>query len=223
MILKVENIYKTFSRADSPVKALDGVSLSVSEGELVSVNGPSGCGKTTLLLAAGGLLGPDEGRVTLDGLDLYSASREKRAEARRVKAGFVFQQFYLVPYLDVLENASLPALGDPGAGERAMGLISRFNLGDRLNHKPSELSTGERQRTALVRALINGPKLLLADEPTGNLDDMNAGEVMEALSSFASEGGGVLLVSHDRRTAVHATRSYIMEKGKLFQSEEEDS
>ncbi len=214
MILIIKDISKTFPTGGKKVKALDNISLSVSGGELVSVNGASGCGKTTLLLTAGGLLAPDRGEVMLDGRDVYSSPPDERARERRENIGFVFQQFHLVPYLDVLENVMLPALGTD-AGERALYLVRRFNLEERLKHKPSELSTGERQRAALARALMNSPKLLLADEPTGNLDDVNAREVMSALSSFASGGGGVLLVSHDKRTSVHSTRSYFMDKGKL--------
>ncbi len=214
-MLDINNITKTFSGCGKNVKALDGVSLNMSGGELVAVNGASGCGKTTLLLTAGGLLEPDGGRVSIDGVDLYAASPEKRAEERAENIGFVFQQFYLIPYLNVFENAVVPAVGRKNVRERALDLIRRFNLEGRICHKPSQLSTGERQRTALVRALINGPKLLFADEPTGNLDDKNAEEVMEALSAFASGGGGVLLVSHDKRTSVHADRSYLMDNGRL--------
>ena len=215
MFLDIENLNKAFAAGGKTIKALDGVSLKVAEGELVAVNGPSGCGKTTLLLTAGGLLEPDEGKVRLDGVDLYGSPPERRAEERAASIGFVFQQFYLIPYLNVLENAMVPAIGRENVRERALELIRRFNLESRIEHIPSELSTGERQRTALVRALINRPKFLFADEPTGNLDDKNAEEVMNALSSFASEGGGVLLVSHDRRTSVHSDRSYFMDSGKL--------
>ena len=216
MILRIEKVKKTFTANGKAVKALDGVSLNVSEGELVTVNGPSGCGKTTLLLAAGGLLYPDEGHISLNGLDLYSIPPEERAKERAENIGFVFQQFYLVPYLNVLENVMVPSIARTPDKERAEELIERFHLTDRIHHKPSELSTGERQRVGLARALINNPKFLFADEPTGNLDDKNAGEVMKALSDFASEGGGVLLVSHDKRTNIHSNRKYSMEAGKFI-------
>lgn len=216
MILHIENLKKTFTANGKKVKALDNVSLEVKEGELVTVNGPSGCGKTTLLLTAGGLSYPDEGIVRLNGVDLYSILPEKRAEERAQNIGFVFQQFYLVPYLNVLENILVPTLGRDDSKKRAEELIERFNLTERVHHKPSELSTGERQRTGLARALINNPRFLFADEPTGNLDDVNAREVMTALSDFASAGGGVLLVSHDQRTAIHSSRKYSMNNGKLL-------
>lgn len=216
MILRIENIKKTFTANGKAVKALDGVTLNVSEEELVTVNGPSGCGKTTLLLAAGGLLYPDEGNISLNGLDLYSIPPEERAKERADNIGFVFQQFYLVPYLNVLENVMVPSIARIPDKKRAEELIERFHLTGRIHHKPSELSTGERQRVGLARALINNPKFLFADEPTGNLDDSNAGEVMKALADFASEGGGVLLVSHDQRTTIHSDRKYTMEAGKLI-------
>ncbi len=220
-MLDIKNLRKTFSAAGNKVAALDGVSLKVDGGEMVSVNGPSGCGKTTLLLTAGGLLEPDGGRVSIEGVDLYAASPEKRAEERAVNIGFVFQQFYLIPYLSVFENVIVPYAGRASAEKRASELLGRFGLADRSGHKPSELSTGQRQRAALARALINNPGFLLADEPTGNLDDKNAEEVMGALSDFASEGGGVLLVSHDRRTAVNAVRSYFMDDGGVTEEKEE--
>ncbi len=215
MILRAENLRKTFSHGDGEVRALDGVSLNIRGGELVAVNGPSGCGKTTLLLTAGGLQYPDGGSVMLDGVDLYAVSPEKRARERAENIGFVFQQFYLVPYLTVTENVLLPSVGRLGKSERGQELLERFNMDHRSGHKPSELSTGERQRVALARALINCPKFLLADEPTGNLDDRNAKQVMDAVSKFAGDGGGVLLVSHDRRTSVHANRNYNMKEGKF--------
>ncbi len=217
MILTLANLKKTFFTGTHEVKALDDVSVEVGQGEVVAVNGRSGSGKTTLLLAAGGLLLPDSGQVQLDGVNLYKISPEKRARERAENIGFVFQQFYLMPYLDVLENVLVPTTGQvKSARGMAEDLLSRFDLADRLDHKPSQLSTGERQRVALVRALINQPKFLFADEPTGNLDDENAAEVMKYISTFAEEGGGVLLVSHDQRTAVHASRRYLMKQGKFI-------
>lgn len=215
-MLQLEHIEKTFRTKYSEVRALDGISLNVKEGELVTINGKSGCGKTTLLLTAGGLLFPDKGRVRLNRQDFYSLTSEERAKKRAGHIGFVFQQFYLVPYLNVLENILAPSPGQAPDIKRASELMDRFHLTDRSHHKPSELSTGERQRTGLARALINKPKFLFADEPTGNLDDHNAAEVMNALSDFAADGGGVLLVSHDQRTSVHSSRKYVMESGKLI-------
>ncbi len=215
MILEVNNLRKTFVAGKREIKALDGVSLQVKQGEVVVINGKSGCGKTTLLLTGGGLLAPDAGSVVLDGVDLYAVSSERRTCERADNIGFVFQQFHLIPYLDVMENVLVPTIGRKNSAAKPEDLLRRFDLGDRAHHKPAQLSTGERQRVALVRALVNQPKFLFADEPTGNLDDQNAAEVMRYISRFADEGGAVLLVSHDQRTAVHASRKFQMNKGCL--------
>ncbi len=219
MALEIENLSKHYRRSDGEVKALDGVSLSVSAGEFVSVQGPSGSGKTTLLLAAGALLAPDGGRVTIEGQNPYDLTPNERAAFRGEKIGFVFQQFHLVPYLNVLENVLAPSLGKPAedAAGRARELIAHFGLAGRIAHVPAELSTGERQRVALARALLNRPTVLLADEPTGNLDDANAEIVMAALNEFAGAGGAVLLVTHDSHAAKYARRTVRLEKGKLLQ------
>ena len=190
-VLELNHIAKAHDSGNGQrVQALNGVSLSVKAGEFVAVQGPSGSGKTTLLLIAGGLLAPDQGVVSIGGRDLGEMSAEGRARFRADNVGFVFQQFHLVPYLSVLHNVMTPAVathvGD--ARERAGELIARFGLGHRADHPTARLSTGERQRTALARALLNQPKLLLADEPTGNLDVDNAGKVLAGLSDFAKTG-----------------------------------
>ncbi len=217
MLLDVRRVCKTYAGPDGPVRALDEVSITVEAGEFVAIQGPSGCGKTTLLLAAGGLLAPDEGQVLLDGQDPYAMSANARAGFRARAIGFVFQQFHLVPYLNVLENVLVPSVARPAADARgrAKELIDRFNLADRIHHVPAELSTGERQRVALARALLNGPRLLLADEPTGNLDDANAAVVLETLTAFAADGGAVLLVTHSPLVAQAAQRTVRIEAGQL--------
>ena len=221
MELRVNGLKKTYrSGKEKEVKAVNDVSLEINKGELVSVNGQSGCGKTTLLLIAGGLMNPDEGEVFLGDLNLYKLSPEERDRERAMKVGFVFQQFYLVPYINVLENVLIPSIGSNSYSasleKRAVELISRFNLSGRINHKPGELSTGERQRVALARALINRPGVLFADEPTGNLDDDNAEVVLEYIANFASEGGAVLLVTHDKRIGKKSHRSYKMRDGMFL-------
>ena len=220
MVLNLSNIKKTYRTAKEEVKAVDDVSLEISEGELVSVNGPSGCGKTTLLLIAGGLLYPDEGKVSLGDLNLYEMPPDKRDKERADRIGFVFQQFYLIPYMDVFENVLIPSIGNntysSGIDKRAKELLGQFNLSHRLHHKPGELSTGERQRVALARALINQPKILFADEPTGNLDDNNAEIVLNYISDFAQQGGSVLLVTHDKRISKQAHRTYSMLNGRFI-------
>jgi len=216
-MLRLENVVRIW-RGPQEVRALAGVSLEVRPGEFVAVHGPSGCGKTTLLLVAGGLLAPDSGRVEVGGEDLYAISPERRARLRAARVGFVFQQFHLLPYLDVLGNVMAATLGHPteGAEERARELLGRLGLGPRLRHRPDQLSAGEQQRTALARALLNRPGLLLADEPTGNLDEAAAEEVLRHLEEFARAGGAVLLVTHNPRALARAGRTVRMENGRFL-------
>lgn len=216
MVIAVENLTKRFA---GPVQALDGISFTVDAGEFVAVQGPSGCGKTTLLLIVGALLQPSEGKVLLDGQDPYSLSPNERARFRAETIGFVFQQFHLVPYLSVLDNVLAPQLAkpQPDAMERANDLIGRFHLADRADHTPDAFSTGERQRAALARAFLNRPKLLLADEPTGNLDEQNGESVLRCLADFAKDGGAVLLVTHDVHATQYADRTVRMENGRMLQ------
>lgn len=216
-MLQLQTISKVYRGRGREVTAIDKLSLELPVGKLAVLQGPSGCGKTTLLLAAGGLMAPDSGKVVVDGTDLYQLTPEERARVRANKIGFVFQQFHLIPYLTVLENVKAPLLagGESGAGY-AEELLERFGLTQRRWHLPGELSTGERQRTALARALMNRPRLLLADEPTGNLDTDNAGIVLDALERFAADGGAVLVVSHDERAVARGKLVWRMESGKLL-------
>ncbi len=217
MLLELNNISKTYQSGANTVHAVDDVSLGIDAGEFVAVRGPSGCGKSTLLLVAGALLSPDAGAVAIDGQDPYALAPDERARFRGATVGFVFQQFHLVPYLSVVDNILAPAMvtGLKDAPARAQELIEHFSLGHRVNHVPSQLSTGERQRTALARALLNQPKLLLADEPTGNLDSENGQVVLEYLRQFASEGGAVLLVTHDDAAVAAADRAIDILDGRL--------
>jgi len=217
-MLSLTDLAKHYQGPKGPVRALDGVSLTVNAGEFAAVCGPSGCGKSTLLLAAGALLAPTGGRVRIGDQDPYALSSEGRARLRATRIGFVFQQFHLVPYLSVLDNILAPALALGTARSqrpRAQELADQFGLGLRSSHLPSALSTGERQRTALARALLNRPALLLADEPTGNLDPANRSEVLSALAAFARQGGAVLLVTHDAEAEQAADRVIRMESGTL--------
>jgi ABC-type lipoprotein export system ATPase subunit len=217
-MLEFKNVSKWFNGMQDKVTALKDISFSVRPGELLAIRGPSGCGKTTLLLTAGGLLRPSDGQISLDGRDPYALSPEIRSRLRADNIGFVFQQFHLIPYLTVRQNIMTASLAVPlkEASERTKQLISRFGLEDRANHVPAKLSTGERQRTALARALLNEPKVILADEPTGNLDEDNAQTVFSYLGQYVSDGGCVLLVTHDTRAAAHATRSLKMSRGQLI-------
>ncbi len=218
-MLEFKNIGKWFDGPQGAVTALEDVSLSVSPGELLAVHGPSGCGKTTLLLTAGALLRPNAGQVNLDGQDPYGLNPEMRSALRARMIGFVFQQFHLIPYLTVRHNILAPSLALPAeeADQRAQELVNRFGLDDRAGHVPAQLSTGQRQRTALARALLNQPKIILADEPTGNLDEQNADIVFGYFSQYVAEGGCVLLVTHDAKAAAHATRTLHMVDGRLIQ------
>jgi ABC-type lipoprotein export system ATPase subunit len=183
----------------------------------LAIRGPSGCGKTTLLLAAGGLLRPSEGRISLNGQNPYELSPEQRSKLRARTIGFVFQQFHLIPYLTVRQNilAASLALPEKEASTRVREIVHHFGLDDRVNHVPAQLSTGERQRTALARAVLNQPKVILADEPTGNLDEDNARTVFDFLGQYVKDGGCVLLVTHDVRAAEHATRTLQMRQAQL--------
>lgn len=217
MLLDIKDAKKTYRSAGKPVQALDGVSISLAEGSFTAVQGPSGSGKTTLLLVAGGLLAPDSGEVAIAGEKPYALASDARARFRAAQIGFVFQQFHLIPYLSVLDNvlAAAIATGQADAQQRAGELLTHLGLEQRLHHVPGQLSVGERQRTALARALLNRPKLLLADEPTGNLDRENAEAVLGYLGEFASDGGAVLLVTHDDAAAAHAQNVVHMTDGKI--------
>ncbi len=216
-MLRIEQIIKTFQPGGGPVHAVAGVSIEARAGEYVAVQGPSGCGKSTLLLMAGGLLTPDSGGVTVDGTGLYRLGDGERAAFRACHIGFVFQRFHLVPYLNVVDNvlAATVALEIPRARERALELVERFGLAPRAGHHPSQLSTGERQRVALARALLVQPKLILADEPTGNLDGESGAQVLTALAEAAKSGVAVVLVTHDPEAARFASRTIRMRQGQL--------
>ena len=200
--LHVQEVSKYYSRNGRHITAMENVSVEVNPGTFMVIRGPSGSGKSTLLLAAGGLLRPDTGKVIVGGEDLYALSPDRRTVFRGKNIGFVFQQFYLVPYLTVLENVKMPgiALEIEGLDERATELLGRFRLSERLEHFPSELSIGERQRVALARALIAKPGVLLADEPTGNLDVENEKIIVDCLWEYAHNGGAVLMATHGLRT-----------------------
>jgi len=200
------------------VHALREVTLSVERGEFVAVQGPSGCGKSTLLLIAGGLSMPTSGRVIVVGQELPAVSPAERARFRAERVGFVFQMFHLLPYLNVVQNVVAAALPDQHAAarDRAAELLERFQLGHRLTHRPAELSAGERQRVAIARALINQPDLLLADEPTGNLDPQSATGVLDLLGEFHRGGGTVLLVTHQQQAAGYAQRTIRLQDGSVL-------
>lgn len=209
-MLVIDKVSKTFLKNKERITVLDHTSHVLQKGQLIAIQGPSGCGKTTLLLIAGGLLHPDNGNVFIDGQNLYELPFEQRANYRARKIGFVFQQYHLVPYLSVIENILVPSLMSQVSREKALQLAEHFGLGHRLYHKPGELSTGEKQRTALARALLLNPPYLLADEITGNLDHKNAEHVVAYLKEYAAKGGAVLWVTHDRQAAHYADNSFLL-------------
>ncbi|MCW8132039.1 MAG: ABC transporter ATP-binding protein [Planctomycetota bacterium] len=215
-MLAVRDLTKRFRGPNNEVRALDGVSFDLAPGDFLAIQGTSGSGKTTLLLACGALQRPDGGSISIEGQNPYALSAEERTRFRARHIGFVFQQFHLIPYLTVLENVLSPllALDDAGAKARALELLQRFRIQDRADHLPAHLSTGERQRTALARALLHRPKLILADEPTGNLDAQNADAVIDGLRELAAQGTAILMVTHDNRLAARAGRTLAMERGK---------
>lgn len=222
MLLQAENLTKHYpGQKGAPVEALCDVDVKLAPGDFAAVQGPSGCGKSTLLLAAGALLQPTRGSVQINSQNPYLLSPEARAKFRAQHIGFVFQQFHLVPYLSVRENILVPTLtGESDAGPaRADELLDQFNLTHRAAHPPAQLSTGERQRTALARALLNKPQLLLADEPTGNLDRENADIVLGHIKQFVADGGAVLLVTHDTDAAARADRILRIRDGLLVDEE----
>jgi putative ABC transport system ATP-binding protein len=216
-VLTIDSVSKRYTTPDGAVQAIDGVSLSLEPGEFVALHGPSGCGKSTLLLIAGGLLSPDSGTVGIGGGNPYELGADARAAFRAERVGFVFQQFHLIPFLDVLDNVLVGELAGGGdLRDRARELLKIVRLEHRLHHVPSKLSIGEQQRVALARAFLRSPRLILADEPTGNLDTENAAIILKHLGDFAASGAGaVLMVTHDDRARAAACRSIEMRGGKL--------
>jgi ABC-type lipoprotein export system ATPase subunit len=215
-MLVLENLSKTYRTRAAQVKALEGVSLQIDRGEFVVICGPSGSGKTTLLMMVAAMLHPSSGSVRFDDTDIYRMTGPERAKFRASHIGFVFQMFHLVPYLNVLENV-LAASGAIGKNDKAGAeeLLRRLGLEQRVRHRPSELSAGEKQRAAIARALLNRPRLILADEPTGNLDPENARGVLQHLRDFQQAGGTVVVATHGPAAGEFATRTIYLRDGTL--------
>ena len=217
-MIRCDEVTKIFRKNGSEVTSLDRFTADIGAGEFVAVRGPSGSGKTTLLLTLGGMQRPSAGLVQFSGRDLYGLSPADRAGLRSGEIGFVFQMFHLVPYLDLMGNVLLASPGKPGPAvrKRAGELLDKLGLTERVSHRPGELSAGERQRLAVARALLNRPKLILADEPTGNLDPENAAEVVRHLAEFHQAGGTVVLVTHGTAADTHADRFLSLKQGRLL-------
>ncbi len=218
-MLVMQSVTKAYAHRGKTIKALDNVSLEIDRGDFVSIVGPSGSGKSTFLLMLGGMLSPASGTVLIDGQSLYDLSPERRAAVRREKIGFVFQTFNLVPYLTALENVQIPLflarLSDAEQKQRAVALLERIGLGDRLDHKPSELSVGQQQRVALARMLANDPPIILADELTGNLDPETSLAILGFLQEVNKEGRTIVMVTHDMRAAETAQRTLRLVDGSI--------
>ena len=221
-ILKIENLSKVYGEGSTQVKALDNVSFSVEKGEFLAIIGPSGSGKSTLLHIIGGVDRPSSGKVYMDGQDVYAQDEEALAVFRRRQVGLIYQFYNLIPVLNVVENMSLPVLMDGREvnQERLEELLGILDLKDRRNNLPNQLSGGQQQRVSIGRALMNTPAVVLADEPTGNLDSRNSQEIVELLKlSNRKYGQTLIVITHDESIALQADRIIAIEDGRIFRDE----
>ena len=221
-VLAIRDLSMHYQLGATRVAVLRDVDLEIGRGERVAITGPSGSGKTTLLLLLAGLEQPATGRITFDGVQLDRLDRDALADLRRDRVGIVFQSFHLVPSLNALDNVALPLeiAAQPGARGRAADLLERVGLADRLAHYPAQLSGGEQQRVAIARALVHGPSLVLADEPTGNLDDRTGERIGNLLFEMIAEREATLvMVSHDQAMAERCDRMLSLQQGRLVESQ----
>ncbi|MEK7809374.1 MAG: ABC transporter ATP-binding protein [Chloroflexota bacterium] len=221
-LIQAENLTKVYGAGEAAITALDHVNININAGEFVAVMGPSGCGKSTLLHLLGGLDRPTDGNASIEDQPLAKMTDDALTKVRRRKIGFVFQFFNLIPILSSLENVALPLLLDDvslsNAKQKATEWLIKVGLGERLGSRPDELSAGQQQRVAIARALITDPILILADEPTGNLDTKSSDEIVSLLKQVSQQWGrAVLMVTHDPRIAAHAERIVSMRDGKIVE------
>ncbi len=217
-MIQARNVVKTYSGTNGPVHALDGVDLSIEAGDFVVIHGSSGSGKTTLLQAIGGMLRPTSGTVAFQDDDIYSFSAVWRSRYRKRNVGFIFQKFFLLPYLSAFDNIrmSLELRGRRGKHKQTIvDVATRLGMADRLGHRPSQLSVGEQQRIAVARAIVGEPQLILADEPTGNLDRKNADVFASFLSDENQRGRTIVLVTHDESLLDLGNRTVQLRSGKI--------
>lgn len=216
-MIETIDLHRSYSIGPKSIEVLHGIDLTVRQGERVFLCGPSGAGKTTLLYTLAGLERPEKGVVHIHGKDIYAMSRKEQARFRNLEIGYVFQNFHLLPELTALENVAVPgAIAGKDTSDIAMKALQRVGLADRADHLPAELSGGEQQRVAIARAIVNEPKVLFADEPTGNLDSHNSAEIMEILMSLATEHKVTLVVvTHDQALAKHGDRTLIIKDGSI--------
>lgn len=219
-MISVKNLKKTYFLGGEEVRALDDVSLSIKEHEFVAIIGQSGSGKSTFMNMLGCLDRPDSGEITLDGTDILKCKEKELSVIRNKKIGFIFQQFHLLPKLSALENVELPLIyqGMPTKKrrEKAVKALKAVGLEKRMNHKPNQLSGGQQQRVAIARALVGEPSLILADEPTGNLDSRSGKEIMMLLHNLYEEGNTIVLITHDNNVAMEAPRQVQISDGKII-------
>ncbi|RHT98314.1 ABC transporter ATP-binding protein [Lachnospiraceae bacterium AM26-1LB] len=219
-MISVKNLKKTYFLGGEEVHALDDVSLSIKEHEFVAIIGQSGSGKSTFMNILGCLDRPDSGEITLDGTDILKCKEKELSVIRNKKIGFIFQQFHLLPKLSALENVELPLIyqGMPTKKrrEKAVKALKAVGLEKRMNHKPNQLSGGQQQRVAIARALVGEPSLILADEPTGNLDSRSGKEIMMLLHNLYEEGNTIVLITHDNNVAMEAPRQVQISDGKII-------
>jgi len=214
--IELTNVTRRYDRGGETVLALDSVSLAIDVGEFVAIMGPSGSGKSTLLNVIGLLDSPNEGHILVDGNDVTTLTIDERTQLRKRTIGFVFQDFHLIPTLSALENVVVPTIFDAAPKrERANELLERVGLGDRLHHLPEELSGGQKQRVAIARALINRPEIVLADEPTGNLDRETGERILNELTNITKDGVSVVAVTHDPTVASYAGRTIELRDGVI--------
>ena len=221
-ILRVENLTKIYGKGENEVRALDDVSFSVNKGEFIAVIGPSGSGKSTLLHILGGVDRPTSGRVLMDGKDVYAQNEEQLAIFRRRQVGLIYQFYNLIPVLNVTENITLPVLmdGQRVNSDRLKELITTLKLDGRENHLPNQLSGGQQQRVSIGRALMNAPAVVLADEPTGNLDSKNSKEIVDLLKiSNEKYGQTLIVITHDESIALQADRIISIDDGRITRDE----
>ena len=218
-LIELQNIFKKYQMGATTINALNGLECNIEKGEYVALMGPSGSGKSTLMNVIGCLDSPTSGIYLLNGQDVSGMTDDELANVRNVEIGFVFQSFNLLPRTSALENVALPLVYAGVAKkerlERAQAVLEKVGLGDRGDHKPNELSGGQRQRVAIARALINNPSIVLADEPTGNLDSKSSAEIMHLFQAIHDEGNTVVMVTHEEDIAQYAKRTIRMRDGKL--------
>ena len=218
-LVELENIVKTYRQADRNIEVLKGISLSIDSGEFIALQGPSGSGKSTLMHILGLLDRPSRGRYLLRHQDVSALSDNALSAIRNRTVGFIFQTFYLIPYVSAVENVMLPGLYSRTAARelrhRAEQILDQVGLGDRMHFRPSQLSGGQQQRVAMARALVNDPRLLLADEPTGQLDSQTSGEIMRLIAEIHEQGRTVVLVTHDDDIAGYARRRIRLSDGLI--------